>query len=90
MAWHMGYPLSQSLFTSIYIDRLLSPEPKTLDDARFKRDRTPTQENKLLHTVLRAFCLGLIKTCDFVHCRINTERFYEVLRHEIVAASFGS
>jgi len=85
MAWHMGFPLSQSLFTSLYIDQLLWPEPKTLDDAHFERDRgserltgNSVNANKLLHVVLRAYCLGLIKTCDFVHRRITAELYFEV------------
>jgi len=28
MAWHMGHPLSQTLFTSLYIDRILTSNPK--------------------------------------------------------------
>lgn len=74
----MGHPLSQSLFTSVYIDRLLWPDPKTLEQARFERDKTPGSGNKLLHLVLRAYCLGLIKTCDFVRRRIMSEHYYEV------------
>ena len=77
MAWHMGHPLSQSLFTSLYLDRLLSPEPMALEQARFERDTVP-EGNAMLHLVLRAYCLGLIKTCDFVHRKISTEHFYEV------------
>lgn len=82
MAWHMGFPLSQCLFTSFYIDRLLWPEPKALDEAQFYRSETSggfdTFGNKLLHLVLRAYCLGLIKTCDYVHRRIVSERHYDV------------
>ena len=78
MTWHMGHPLSQSLFTSAYIDRLLWPEPKTLDQAQFQRDKTPGPGNELLHLVLRAYCLGLVKTCDFVRRRIMSEHYYEV------------
>ena len=79
MAWHMGHPLSQTLFTSLYLDRLLWPEPKTLDQARFQKDKSvETEGNALLHSALRAYCLGLIKTCDFVHRRISTEHYYEV------------
>ncbi|KAK4691464.1 N-alpha-acetyltransferase 35, NatC auxiliary subunit, partial [Lecanoromycetidae sp. Uapishka_2] len=77
MAWHMGSPLSQTLFTSHYLDRMLWPEPKTLEDARFERNQTPGPGNKLLHLVLRAYCLGLIKTCDFVHRKISSEHYYE-------------
>lgn len=78
MAWHMGHPLSQTLFTSFYIDRLLWPEPKTLNQARFNRQTNPIPENNLTNLVLRAYCLGLVKTCDFVHRRIGTEHYYEV------------
>ena len=74
----MGYPLSQCLFTSAYIDRLLWPNPKILEQARFVRDNTPGPGNKLLHLVLRAYCLGLIKSCDFVRRRIMSEHYYEV------------
>lgn len=80
MAWHMGSPLSQSLFTSLYLDRMLWPEPKSLEDARFERDETPGPGNKLVHLVLRAYCLGLLKTCDFVHRKICSEHYYEVSR----------
>lgn len=78
MAWHTGCPLSQCLFTSLYIDRLLWPEPKSLEQARFDRDKIPGPEKQLLHLVLRAYCLGLIKTCDLVRERIIGEDYYEV------------
>ncbi len=78
MAWHRGSPLSQSLFTSLYLDRMLWPEPKTIEEARFDRERTPGPSNRMLHLVLRAYCLGLIKTCDFVHRKISSEHYYEV------------
>ena len=78
MTWHMGHPLSQSLFTSAYIDRLLWPDPKTLEEACFERDRISGPGNKLLHLVLWAYCLGLIKTCDSVRRRIISEHYYEV------------
>ncbi|KAL9632701.1 MAG: hypothetical protein Q9164_005152 [Protoblastenia rupestris] len=77
MAWHMGFPLSQSLFTSHYIDHLLWPEPKNLDEARFDRGNKTAKGNKLLHIVLRAYCLSLIKTCDFVHRRLSHEKLFE-------------
>lgn len=78
MAWHMGHPLSQTLFTSFYIDRLLWPDPKILEHARFYRGTKPDLENSLTNLVLRAYCLALVKTCDFVHRRIGTEHYYEV------------
>ena len=67
------------MFTSLYIDKLLWPEPKRCDDANFSRDQhVDAQGNPYLHIVLRAYCMGLIKTCHFVHSRINIETYYEV------------
>ena len=78
MAWHMGYSLHQTLFTSSYIDRLLDLEPKSLDEAVFDRSNRTQSGNELLHLVLRAFCLGMIKTCGFVNFRVTAEKNYEV------------
>jgi hypothetical protein len=77
MAWHMGHPLSQTLFTSIYLDKLLWPVPKTVEDARFDRTR-PSTDLPLVNLVLRAYCLALVKACDFVHSRVAAEYFFEV------------
>ncbi|KAL9579739.1 MAG: hypothetical protein Q9212_004928 [Teloschistes hypoglaucus] len=90
MAWHMGYPLSQSLFTSYHIDRLLWPNPKTLDEATFDRHGEARLERKLLHVVYRAYCLAVIKCCDYVHRRIGVEHYYEVCsrnKAQLLAAS---
>ena len=74
----MGYPLHQTLYSSHYIDRLLNPEPESFEEAVFDRDGNKLPGNELLHVVLRAFCLGVIKTCDCVHYRISTEKHFEV------------
>ncbi|KAJ5240238.1 NatC N(alpha)-terminal acetyltransferase Mak10 subunit [Penicillium chermesinum] len=76
MAWHMGHPLSQTLFTSIYLDRLLWPVPKTMEDAQFARDDASTGP-PLISLVLRSYCLALVKACDFVHARVAAEYYYE-------------
>lgn len=78
MTWHMGHPLSRSLFTSHYIDRLLWPEPQTLEEACFDRDGGAGHQNLLVHVVLRTYCLALLKTCDFVLGTIGSEHYYEV------------
>ncbi|KZF20686.1 putative amino-acid N-acetyltransferase subunit Mak10 [Xylona heveae TC161] len=77
MAWHMGYPLSQTLFTSTYIDRLLWPDPRTLNEAAFSREENDRAGGPWLNIVLRAYSLALIKTCDIVHKRIGVEHCYE-------------
>ncbi|OCK84597.1 Mak10-domain-containing protein [Lepidopterella palustris CBS 459.81] len=76
MAWHQGYPLSQTLFTSVYIDKLLWPEPRTLQEAQFYRGDEP-QHLGVLHHVLRAYCIGIIKCCDFVIGRITSRDYFE-------------
>ena len=65
VAWHTGHPLSQTLFTSVYIDKLLWPHPVTLHDARFFRG-TPHRQPGVLLDALRAYCLGVIKCCGLV------------------------
>lgn len=83
MAWHMGHPLSQTLFTSIYLDKLLWPVPKSFDEYTFHRGDTQAQPNNgqqqpMIHIVLRAYCLGLVKACDLALRRITQEYYYEV------------
>ncbi|KAF7587158.1 hypothetical protein BBP40_007666 [Aspergillus hancockii] len=79
MAWHMGHPLSQTLFTSLYLDKLLWPVPKTIEEAHFCRPGSSRnrEEPGMVHLVLRAYCLALLKCCDFVHARVTNEYYYE-------------
>ncbi len=75
----MGHPLSQTIFTSLYVDRLLWPEPAKLSQATFVRGRElELSSNPISFLVLRASCLALIKACDFVYQTINKETYYEV------------
>ncbi|KAK0113641.1 hypothetical protein ONS95_013887 [Cadophora gregata] len=76
MAWHMGHPLAQTIFTSLYIDRILSPCPLNLDQTYFDRRETWEDEPVTLQ-ILRAYCLGLIKTCYYVNNRVKSEHTYE-------------
>ncbi|OLN92018.1 N-alpha-acetyltransferase 35, NatC auxiliary subunit [Colletotrichum chlorophyti] len=76
MAWHVGYPLSQTIFTSVYVESILMPTPTTIDDAHFIRDAKGTPASPM-HAVLRAYCLGLLKTCGNVNEKIKNEHFYE-------------
>ncbi|KAF2652823.1 Mak10-domain-containing protein [Lophiostoma macrostomum CBS 122681] len=78
MAWHTGYPLSQTLFTSVYIDKLLWPEPKTLEQAQFYRGELPGKSRPApLLEVLRAYCIALVKCCDFVIAKVTGRDYYE-------------
>ena len=73
----MGYPLSQTLFTSVHIDRLLWPDPKVLTDSTFVRDLEIHDAPKS-HRILRAYCLLLIKSCDLILGMVTSQHFYEV------------
>jgi hypothetical protein len=75
MAWHLGYPLSQTLFTNVYIEGILMPMPQTIEQADFVRDQA---ERDPMLVVLRAYCLGLLKACHHVNERIKGEHYYEV------------
>lgn len=81
MAWHQGYPLSQTIFTSLYIDRIMTPAPLNLEQTYFDRSESCSDEEPLTMQVLRAYCLGLIKTCAFVNDRVKAEHYYEVNSH---------
>lgn len=79
MAWHLGYPLSQTLFTNVYIEAILMPPPMSVEDADFVRNRSEQSERDPLLAVLRAYCLGLLKACWYVNERIKFEHYYEVM-----------
>lgn len=81
MAWHLGYPLSQTLFTSLYLEGIVMPPPQTIDDAHFTRDRDDFCRRDPMLQILRAYCLGLLKACCYVNERIKFEHYYEVRHH---------
>lgn len=76
MAWHQGYPLSQTLFTSVYIDKLLWPDPRSLEEAQFYRGDIKVA-TEAMHDILRAYCLATIKCCDFVITKITSRDYFE-------------
>lgn len=77
MAWHLGYPLSQTLLTSVYIESLMKPHPTNIDEANFIRDDQRREKQPKLLFVLRAYCLGLVKACCFVNEQVKDELYYE-------------
>lgn len=76
----MGHPLSQTLFTSVYLNKLLWPVPRTVEEARFDREYPAGAADAapMVNLVLRAYCLALVKACDFVLGRVTMEYYYEV------------
>ena len=87
MAWHLGYPLSQTLLTNVYIEAMLNPSPETIEDANFVRARRAGETRDPMLTVLRAYILGLLKACWYVNERIKYEHYYEVSIHEHLCLS---
>ncbi|KAK3944495.1 N-alpha-acetyltransferase 35, NatC auxiliary subunit [Diplogelasinospora grovesii] len=80
MAWHLGYPLSQTLFTNVYIEAMQMPSPTTIQEAHFIRSDDNQGDGAAqnpMFTVLRAYCLGLLKACWYVNERIKSEHYYE-------------
>ena len=77
VGWHLGFSLSQTLFTSIYIDRILWPEPRTLEQAQFPLDRSPLSGSPLVQLLLRSYCLATIKASYYVHSMVAGQHYYE-------------
>lgn len=78
MAWHLGYPLSQTLLTSVYIEALLNPTPTNITEANFIRDPELRNKQPKLLFILRAYCVGLVKACHYVNEIVKEELCYEV------------
>lgn len=78
MTWHLGYPLSQTLFTCVYVEALLMPKPREIDEARFIRGKDISAESGPMLQILRAYCLGMLKVCGCVNERVRSEHYYEV------------
>lgn len=79
----MGHSLLQTLFTSVYLDKLLWPVPRSREELHFHRGDSQTRidlerRSPMTHIILRAYCLALVKACDLVHHRVTAEYYYEV------------
>ncbi|KAK5997018.1 Embryonic growth-associated-like protein [Cladobotryum mycophilum] len=77
ISWHLGYPLSQTLLTSVYVEALSMPDPRTIADAKFVRNGPSPSDDIPMLRILRAYCLGLLKSCGYVNERIKAEHYYE-------------
>ncbi|KAI0162624.1 Mak10 subunit, NatC N-terminal acetyltransferase-domain-containing protein [Pestalotiopsis sp. NC0098] len=77
MAWHLGYPLSQTLFTSVHLETLMQPIPMCLDDANFDRESEEWKTKSPFLFVLRAYGIALLKGCYYVNELVKDELYYE-------------
>lgn len=78
MAWHLGYPLSQTLLTNVYVEAILNPNPQHIDEADFERDPAQRKHQPRTLWILRAYCLGMLKACFLVNQTVFNELYYEV------------
>ncbi|KAI6893643.1 hypothetical protein KC355_g20769, partial [Hortaea werneckii] len=89
IAWHEGYPLSQTVFTSLHVDRLLSPDNRP--PYTFPYGDSPgsnlTLQQQLVHKVLRAYCVALVKSIQASLLIIQSQNFYE--EEDFVTHLFG-
>lgn len=54
------------------------PEPRSIEEATFVRNGNHDPNEQLMLQVLRAYCLGMLKSCGYVNERIKSEHYYEV------------
>lgn len=54
------------------------PAPANIHEADFIRNHPEGVPRDPMFTVLRAYCLGLLKSCWYVTERIKFEHYYEV------------
>lgn len=87
-AWLDGYPLSQTLYTSVHVNALMDPEnkyPYLLPTSTRANDRVV--ETELTHVVLRAFSVALLKSVNCVLQTVQAQNFYE--EEDFVTHLFG-
>lgn len=81
MAWHQGYPLSQTLLTSLHLEALLCQKDRPSGMLPIFLPASATDEerqaNAPLHLLLRAYCIGVIKSCDIAIEMIASGMYFE-------------
>ncbi|QIX01763.1 hypothetical protein AMS68_007280 [Peltaster fructicola] len=85
IAWLEDHPLSQTLFTSIHIDRLLDPENRYPYQFELRPDKHT--QHTLTNQVLHAYCLTLVKCNSMVLDLARSQGFYE--EEDFVSHTFG-
>ncbi|EME86545.1 uncharacterized protein MYCFIDRAFT_11282, partial [Pseudocercospora fijiensis CIRAD86] len=91
MLFQAGYPLSQNVFTSLHIFRLIDPENRcvTTNVKPYPFDFVPNGGHKqpLVHKVLHAYCIAVLKTCDLALRCIQSQIYFE--EEDFVTSLFG-
>lgn len=91
IAWLDGYPLSQTIFTSVHIDRIIDPSDRyhqsflgTHDESRREND---TEKKAALSDLLHVFCSAMLKTCSMALDLIRSQTYCE--EEDFVTHLFG-
>lgn len=88
IAWLEGYPLSQTVFTSLHVDRLLSPDNRYPYNLLYgEQPDLSTNEECLTHIVIKAYCVALAKCCAQVLLTVQSQNFYD--EEDFVTHLFG-
>lgn len=90
ITWLDGYPLSQTIFTSLHVDRLIAPDNKHFTFANDGPEVGLDKENLgdiLTHQILRAYCVALLKCVELVSLNIQSQTFFE--EEDFVTHLFG-
>lgn len=88
--WLEGYPLSQTVFTSLHVARLLEPgnrEERFREGDEHKKGGRNGLDEVLTHEVLRAYCVALIKCLELSMQVIQSQTYYE--EEDFVTHLFG-
>jgi hypothetical protein len=88
IAWLEGYPLSQTVFTSLHLDRLLSSDNRYPYNLLYgEQADLSTNEACLTHVVIKAYCVALTKCCAQVLVTVQSQNFYD--EEDFVTHLFG-
>lgn len=88
IAWLEGYPLSQTVFTSLHLDRLLSPDNRYPYNLLYgEQANLSTNDLCLTHVVIKAYCAALAKCCAQVLLTIQSQNYYD--EEDFVTHLFG-
>ncbi|CCX30815.1 Similar to N-alpha-acetyltransferase 35, NatC auxiliary subunit; acc. no. Q7T322 [Pyronema omphalodes CBS 100304] len=85
MAWHLGSALSQTLFASLYVDKILSSMPTRLNDATFGPPRGEGHE--IIQNILRPYCVAVIRCCAYANWQVPNEHIYD--EEDFVGQTYG-
>jgi hypothetical protein len=86
----LGYPLSQNVFTSLHVFRLISPTnsyPYNLEQPHTKDDPKQDECTHLVLNILRAYCIGVIKSVQLMLQLIQSHVSFE--EEDTVTYLFG-